>query len=314
MTNDPSHGADNLLIAVYLHTSVLLDLLATIEDGFTLVERVTNRQATDTADERSADGQISAPGFLNLFRVGLSGKLGRSHSSSSSDVSEAELTHTYGSLLNRLRRYLVSEDLVVPESSGHDPRYRVGDFVEFSGVIRSNPFTGSFERLQRMLDLAGAAVGNQLSNPPSSGGHGQKRPDRQSAKSQKQELKVAEDVLHRITKDVEREGTNTLVVERSSGEYKAVVTIFERYLRDRAISELLNRDFRVLGKIARHLPKGAIEGVDLLASSGVAGFQSELLDPLSQAMNPFTETQGLQMPTPVVPPPVIEILPIAIYL
>ena len=44
MTDDTPLDAEDLLISVYLDTSALLDLLATIEDGFTLVERVTSGQ------------------------------------------------------------------------------------------------------------------------------------------------------------------------------------------------------------------------------------------------------------------------------
>ncbi len=44
-THDESEPtADELVIPVYLDTNVLLDLLATVEDGFSLVERVTSGQ------------------------------------------------------------------------------------------------------------------------------------------------------------------------------------------------------------------------------------------------------------------------------
>jgi len=45
-TNDYSAPtANELVIPVYLDTNVLLDLLATVEDGFSLVERVTSGQS-----------------------------------------------------------------------------------------------------------------------------------------------------------------------------------------------------------------------------------------------------------------------------
>jgi hypothetical protein len=45
MTDDAALDAEELLISVYIDTSALFDLLATIEDGFTLVERVPRARA-----------------------------------------------------------------------------------------------------------------------------------------------------------------------------------------------------------------------------------------------------------------------------
>lgn len=86
MTDDAPLDAEDLLISVYLDTSALLDLLATIEDGFTLVERVTSGQSSGLSSERSVAGEISSPGILNFFKVGLSGKLGRTKTEGANEV------------------------------------------------------------------------------------------------------------------------------------------------------------------------------------------------------------------------------------
>lgn len=107
-----------------------------------------------------------------------------------------------------------------------------------------------------------------------------------------------------------------MLVEGQASQYKAVVTLFDDYLRDRSMTEILNREFRVLGKSARHLPLGTTESVDLLASSGVAGFPPELLGQLTSSIDEMANTSGMQIgrPAMTVDPPVIEIVPIAIYL
>lgn len=322
MTDEITHSAEDLLIAVYLDTSSLLDLLATVEDGFTLVERVTTGQTSGSTSERSASGEVSSPGILNFFKVGLSGKLGRTKAEGTSDSSEAELTHTYGSLLNRFRRYLVAEHLVDPGAEGQAQGFRVGDFVEFSGVVRPNPFTASFQRLQRMLgfaEIAFAMDGKQQQSQPGAsrgGGKGQNQQRKPAQNSQQRELKAMADFFEKITTDVEREGTNTLVIEQSNGDYSAILTIFEAYLRDRSMSELLNREFRILGKVARHLPEGSDEEVDLLASSGIAGFPSEVMEGLTEAISAMSGSGSAQVDAPAttIKPPAIEIVPIAIYL
>ena len=112
MTHEESLTNDELVIPVYLDTNVLLDLLATVEDGFKLVERVTTGQTSGKSTERSGDAEFATPSLFNFFKVGFSGKLRRESDQGASETSEAELTHTYGSLLHRLRRYLVNEHLV----------------------------------------------------------------------------------------------------------------------------------------------------------------------------------------------------------
>ena len=315
MTDDIPLEADDLLISVYLDTSALLDMLATIEDGFTLVERVTSGQSSGLSSERSVAGEISSPGILNFFKVGLSGKLGRTKTEGANESSEAELTHTYGSLLNRLRRYLVADNLV---DSGSPSTYEVGSFVEFTGVVRPNPFTSSFQQLQRMLGFYEIVLGMDGKHPtggtPKGGGSRAQRPSPGNA--QQREMKAMTDFFEQLTRDVEREGTSTVVFEQGDGGYSAVLTLFDAFLRDRSMSELLNREFRVLGKVARHLPSGSPEGVDLLASSGIAGFPEGILERLTEAVRSMSGPGGARVAVPraSIDPPVIEIVPISIYL
>jgi hypothetical protein len=307
-------SADELVIAVYLDTNVLLDLLATVEDGFSLVERVTSGQTRADASERSGGAEFGAPGVLNFFKLGFSGKLGKSSNTGTNDTTEADITHTYGSLLHRLRRYLLEEDLVRTPASGVE----AGTFVEFTGVVRPNPFTSSFVQLQRMLsfvrvaaEMAGKAASPQPSAKPGRGG----QPPRQ-ANPELAQAKAISDFIDQLTSDVEREGTSTVLVESQSSDDRAVVTLYEDFLRDRSMAELLNREFRVLGKTARVLPAGSSESVDLIALSGIAGLPPELLAQLTGVMRQMSASGAAQLAEPVteIKPPVVEIVPIAIYL
>ena len=321
VTNDqPGPAADELVIPVYLDTNVLLDLLATVEDGFSLVERVSSGQSSGRTSERSGEAEFGTPSLFHFFKLGLSGKLGRSTAEGASETTDAEKTHTYGSLLHRLRRYLVEEGLVTSSFDGGS--HEVGSFVEFSGIIRPNPFTDSFLRLQRMLGFVDVVMGFEDRSTPAAartggkGSRGQGQQRRQPQNPQAAQLKAIGEFIHRLTSDVEREGTSTVLVEGQTSDYRAVVTLFDDYLRDRSMAEILNREFPVFGKAACHLPPGSSELVDLLASSGVAGFPPELLGQLTSSIDEMANTSGMQIARPAmtVDPPVIEIVPIAIYL
>jgi hypothetical protein len=311
--------SSELVVAVYLDTNVLLDLLATVEDGFALVERVTSGQTSASAAERSGGAEFGAPGMFNFFK--FSGKLGRSSNKGTSETTEVERTHTYGSMLHRLRRYLVEEGLVTTFPVTETADVDTGSFVEFTGVVRPNPFTASFHRLRRMLSFVDVALAmdTTIQPAPAAGGkgRGQNQPARRApANPQLAQLQAMKDFLDQLTLDVEREGTSTVVFESQLSGYNAVVTMFSEFLRDRSMAELLNREFRLLGKVARHLPAGSAEGVDLLASSGIAGFPPQILSQLSGAIDQMSGAGGAQVATPstVIEPPVIEIVPIAIYL
>ena len=301
-------------------TNVLLDLLATVEDGFALVERVTSGQTSGNTSEKSGTADFGAPSVFNFFKFGFSGKLGKSTNAGTNASSEAELTHTYGSLLHRLRRYLVEDGLVTTLTSDVKSSIEVGSFIEFTGVVRPNPFTASFDRLRRMLKFADVAMAMadapaspQLANKPS---RGQGPSKRTAANQQAAQLRAIGEFLDQLTADVEREGTSTVLFESQASDYRAVVTLFDDFLRDRSMAELLNREFRVLGKVARHLGDGSSEGVDLLASSGIAGFPPQILADLSTAMDQLSGEGMVRSATPTttVEAPVIEIVPIAIYL
>jgi hypothetical protein len=304
-----------LVIPVYLDTNVLLDLLATAEDGFAMVERVTSSTTAGQTSERHASGEFTPPTFLNLFKLGLSGRLGKTTTSGSDETTEADRTHTYGSLLHRLRRYLVTEQLLNPVDDD-GAGVEVGGFVELQGVVRPNPFTSSFSRLQKVIKFAEVAV--QMAGQVQPQQQGQKgkssgggRPSREAV-----QMKAISDFLELLTADVEREGTTTIVVETRGTPYRGVVTLFDSFLRDRSMAELMNREFRVLGKVARHLPAGSSEQVDLLSSSGVGGMPQEMLEQLTGMIEQMAGQGMAQIgrPSMVVDPPVIELIPVAIYL
>ncbi len=313
MTAERTLG-DELVIVVYLDTNVLLDLLATVQDGFTLVERITSGQSRDTSAEKEISAEFGAPGVLHLFKLGLSGKLGRTNASGTSSTTEADVTHTYGSLLHRLRKYLINEGLVHPI----DDHLKPGQFVEFTGVVRPNPFTGSFRQLQRMLKvvrvgmaMAGRSVTPQMSAKPGRAG--------QPPRVQNPELAQLEGIdrfLDQLMADVEREGTSTVLVDHEAQKVSAVVTLYEGSLRDRSMAELLNREFRVLGKVARYLPIGSAESVDMIGASGIAGFSPEVLEELLGTISKMSAAgiAKIELPRTEVEPPVIEIIPVAIYL
>src|SRR5215203_654123 len=95
---------DNLIVPVYIDTNALLDLLASIEGGFSLVEKVTSRTSTSSEKDRSAQAEAGTefgiPNVLSLLKIKLGGTLSAKRSEEAGEEREIERYHTYGSLLH----------------------------------------------------------------------------------------------------------------------------------------------------------------------------------------------------------------------
>lgn len=78
--------SEDLILPVYIDTNALLDLLASIEGGFSLVEKVTSRSSVSTQGERTvaagAGTEFGIPNVLSLLKI----KLGGSFSSKKDDT------------------------------------------------------------------------------------------------------------------------------------------------------------------------------------------------------------------------------------
>lgn len=312
----PEAPLGGLVVPVYLDTNALLDLLAAIEGGFSLVERLTTTEAAGVSRERVGDAEFGVPRVLNLFKINMSTRLAKGIKEDSTTARESQLTHTYGSLLHRLRDFLIHDGfLKTPLDQDQLAGLQVGDFVEVSGVVRPNPFTSSFRRLERMLSFMEIALAMTPTARPVQGqsqAKGNKPPRSTDAK----QMKAFGEFISKLTSDVEREGTHTVLAEAPALGMTVVLTLFADYLRDRSMSELLNREFKILGKVARYLPLGSTESVDLLSTSGVGGFGSGLMTQLMSLFGEMSGSAGLDLETPIstVEPPVMEVVPIAIYL
>ncbi len=298
---------------VYLDNEMMLDLLATAEDGFQLVQEVTGRseltRSSQLAGEAAAGG---GSGLLSMLKLDLS--LGAKRERGSSEASEvtATRTHTYGSLLARLRRFLSETGQVRSLGTASDLEdLAPGSFVEVSGLLDANPFTGVFLQLGRTIDFV--TVASALSSPdPSTGTKAERTAAAAAAKEERERVEGLKDFVESLARDVERDGIETVLLRPAELDVTVVATVVTDFLARRTISELVDRQFRVLGKVVRVERSNQ---VDLLGQSGVAGLGPGLLSILIGALDGISTevAAGLRRPSPTIEPPVVEVLPVAIY-
>ena len=306
---------DNLIVPIYVDTNALLDLLASIEGGFSIVEKVTTRTTTTSGSDKSvaaeAGTEFGIPNVLNLLKIKLGGSLSSKREHETGEEKEAERYHTYGSLLYRLRGFLDDKNLTKRpyEDDGVWETIEPSDFVEVRGVFRPNPLADSLERIDRLIGIFEVVSSpGSISPKQSSGGQGR------GSQSSGKQMKQFRQFLKGILSDIERENMRTFVIDASEpSQFPTVVLLFTDYLRDQTMTEISHKEYRLLGKVVRKIEEDAEEAIDLLRGTGLGGIGRETLDKL---WNSFNQMEGMNLPEvrSEVSGPALEVVPIAIFI
>lgn len=305
---------DNLIVPVYVDTNALLDLLASVEGGFSLVEKVSSRSSMSSEKDKSAlvEGgtEFGIPNVLSLLKINLGGSLSAKRGEESGEERETVRYHTYGSLLHRLRSYLEAQKMVKTLDVNDDvwESIEASNFIEVKGIVRPNPLADSFGRIDRLIGIVQLVSGFEISSSgqQSSGKGGKKLSDKSQMTQIRQFIKG-------ILSDIEKENIRTFVVDiQSQRRGSAVVLLYTNYLRDQTMTEIEHKEYRLLGKVVRKIEKDSEETIDLLRGTGLGGIGKETLDTL---LAPFNQLEGMNLPEvkTEVRGPALEIVPIAIF-
>jgi len=306
---------DDLIIPIYIDTNALLDLLASIEGGFSIVEKVTTRTITTTGSDKSvaaeAGTEFGIPNVLSLLKIKLGGSSSSKKQQETGEEKEAERYHTYGSLLYRLRAFLDSENLIKqPYENGEVWKtIEPSDFIQVRGVFRPNPLADSLERIDRLIGILGVFSGL--------GALSSKRPSAKRGKNSQSDWKQMKQIrqfLKGILSDIERENMRTFVIDSTGpGQFPTVVLLFTDYLRDQTMTEIGHKEYCLLGKVVRKIEGGPEEAIDLLRGTGLGGIGKETLDELWNAFNQMEEMNLPQVKSEI-GGPALEVVPIAIFI
>jgi hypothetical protein len=326
---------EDLIIPIYVDTNALLDLLASIEGGFSVVEKVTTRNTAskDINREVSADTgtEFGIPNVLNLLKLNIGYSANWKKAKEDSKESQTERYHTYGSLFYRLRDYLNQNDLI--KNPSYDSNLwediNASDFVEIHGIFRPNPLADSLNIIDRLLGMfqlmAGFSVGSasqsqnssKSTNQSSRGSRGNNTTrstftssfDRDQLKQMEQFRKFLAGILG----DIQTEKVRAFVTDLIDiPNHKAVSLLFMDYLRDQTMREISHKEYRMLGKVVRKLDQDSNETIDLLTGTGLGGIGRDTLDNLLAAFNTMP---GMNLPEiqTEIEGPALEIVPIAVY-
>src|SRR2546421_2090593 len=319
--------SDDLIIPIYIDTNALLDLLASLERGFSTVEKITTKNEQNRNSEQTintnAGTEFGIPNILSLLKVNLSGSLNRKQGKGNSQETSSERYHTYGSLLQRLRIALINLELVKILEDVEDEwnSIQTYDFIELQGKFNLNPFTESFGTLNRMMGIFELFAPPSKVNTNTNTNSKRNRPQVVTSAPTNspfgtisaEEVKLYRGYIEGLIGGLEKNDIRTLVVDlNGSNKHRAILNIFIENLRDKTMTELQYKQFKLLGKVVGKI-SNSNESIDLLQGTALSGFDDNTIDKLIEGFN--QPNSGLNLPKieTKIKGPALQVIPIAIY-
>lgn len=323
-------AAAQLAHPVYLDTPMLVSFLASLEGGVSYSSEVAERYAGGKEGEGEGSAKAGLPSIATLLGLNLSaeGRYKRRSSTEESTESKFVREHTSASLFNRLRLRLEDSPGAVVRLDSVDALSGIADgaLVEMRGEVTGNP-------LKQLLDLitaVGPYLGYQIDEPelpaaqPTSSQKASRTGRRGKGSAPLPRLASAEgdsvpeltitDMFRILKREVERSPVLDLLIEGSGG-VRAVLTASRELLSNEVEAYLIGGKFTVLAKLSAVVPAG--ESINLLRRSVFGLFGRKLAE---QAFSEFNQSVSnsddfnLSLAGTVIDGPVIQLLPLAIYL
>ena len=299
---DKKVTSDQLIIPVYLNEKTVLDMLAIIEDGFSMVSEVTSSNQDASSSTGKLSGGISTKAILDkLLKIQLEGSFQKDKSTTSEVDTKLEKVHTNVSLLSKFRSELIDGNLLTCKAGDNldISNIKAGDFIEIEGELQKNPMIDIMEKfidVFRMTDI--------FTDKPQLG-------SKKVSSEKKNTDNITVRQMQSFLNELKHTGTVDFILESSAGT--AVLSAQEQYLANDNISELIGGTFKVLGKIIR-VCKEDEDGINLLRKTTL-----NILDNTTrvQFLSMFKAEELAKFNLPdvrfMITPPAVIIIPVAIY-
>ncbi len=291
-------------ICLYLNQKYVFDLLAMMEDGFSILQNIksTNSETKDT--EKHLDSEV---GVRNVFAfLGVSLKAGGHKKDQTGQTNEtsSERVHTPNSLFGKMRTALHERKLVLV-----DPSIDVdtGQFVEMKVTLKKNPMISTLETMTSLFETAIIFM--------SAGEEPQKQSGKPhiAKKAPNENTKIL-DQMKIMLGQLNQGNTIDLLAQPIAGTpYKLVLTVDPSFLADQRMSDLLDGDYIVLGKVSKVI-KSESDSINLMRKTSFGKMNTNLINTFKGSLAQIGES-GLEVEdlTTEILGPAMQVIPIAIF-
>ncbi|MBZ6072940.1 DUF6414 family protein [Aeromonas schubertii] len=289
---------DRLIVPVYLNQKLVFDLLAMLQGGISTVTTVTESSSNKNSDgEKVSAGFGLSEAFSTLLKIDLSGSKEKTSGTEETNTSSQERVHTPASLFFQLRNILLEKGYL---KDTQEELPQAGDFVEFEGFLKRNPIVETIDSLAEMMDMAEAFEDKPQ---PKKGGRSQI--------SENQKMKQQ---MVRFSDALKAGSTIDLSSASLKAGYTAVVTVETSFLNDPLMSDLVDGQFKIIGKVIKSV-KDSSDTINLLRKTALSKMPSTLMLEALGHLSSLGSEQGFDIPDLKleIEGPAIQVLPIAIY-
>lgn len=290
-------NVEKLIVPVYLNQKLVFDLLAMLQDGISTVKAINSTSGEATSqNEKLSVGFGLSEAFSTLLKIDLSGSQDKGKSDSSSQEVSEEKVHTPASLFFKLRNLLVEKEHLVQLSENCS--VTAGDFIEFEGSLSRNPIVETIDSMAQMLEMA-----EMFDQKPKPKGKG----------SQNNEYKVMRQQMVQFSDSLKAGNTTDLTISDLVSGHNALVTVETAFLNDLQMSDLVDGNFKVLGKVIRSVD--AQDNISLLRKTAMSKMPSPIVMQAFDQMSGLGNENGFNIPELKweLEGPAFQIIPIAIY-
>lgn len=300
----------------YLDEEMVMSFLATIEDGLSIVRKVS--QTIEDVVSRDVEGEVGGRGIFPPFTGSAHGRAGRSRDSVSGEVLEYERHYPAIALFNVLREQLVKHRLVTSLAAEPNATLSVGDIVEFEGSVRKNPFMELSDIWNAYLEMrpyfdetvvTPALPSNQRRRNQNASQHTTVRAA--LAKPRNLDEERVGLILETARRGIEESGLLDVSVPIGHDTFRAaVLTLRVERNPAQAIAFSRGSRSRVIGKISGITE--AAESILLYRRSSLEMFPIKLMASIIEPMRQIPEL-AIDLDDVAIDGPAIQVLPLAIF-
>jgi len=304
----------DLCIPIYLNQQIVFDLLAVLEDGFSTLSTLKTSASESDLQKSGLTGSIGVSNVFALLGVSFGAERGKERSAQEQSEITREKVHTPTSLFAKLRLKLKERNLLHSINTQEEINaLSSGEFVEFTAMLRKNPLVDIFEGVKQVMEIA------QLfsSDVDESSKHKQKQRQKAQKGSHQDPNAILVQQIEGLLSALCTANSMELVGEllEVSG-VKSVLTTRLDFLSHGSVTEIIDGEFRVLGKVVRVIEPGSQERINLLRKTTLGRLDRKFLDQLRQLLEASDFKQsGVILPELVteIDGPAMQVIPMAIF-